>query len=76
MNNGLSQKLHVELKNPSDAYFDTVKALFKEMGKKNPPRWALSFDIHFKGISAGYLTDPGAFPLDEARQMMVDMFTR
>ncbi len=76
LNKGLSQKLEIEMEDPSEAYHNTIIGLFRMMGKKNPRRWALSFDIHFKGISTGYLTDPGLFPLDEARQMMVDMFTR
>ena len=76
LNKSLTNKLDLALKNPSEAYHDEVITLFRKSGKKNPQRWTLSFDIHFKGISAGYLTDPGAFPLDEARQMMVDMFTR
>jgi AcrR family transcriptional regulator len=76
LNRSLVQKLETEVKDPSEAYYETIIRLFRKMGKKNPQRWALSFDIHFKGVSAGYLMDPGSFPLDEARQMMVDMFTR
>jgi len=76
LNKGLSQNIHTELNNPSVAYHDVTVELFRKTGKKNPQRWALSFDIHFKGVSYGYMTEPKTFPLDEARQMMVDMFTR
>ncbi len=76
LNKSLTHKLDVALKNPSEAYYETIIQLFRKIGKKNPQRWALSFDIHFKGVSYGYMTEPKTFPLDDTRQMMVDMFTR
>ncbi len=76
LNKGLSQKIGVDLKNLSGAYYDITVELFRKMGKKNPKRWALFFDVQFKGISSGYLTDSKSFPLDDTRQMMMDMFTK
>lgn len=61
---------------PSEKYVEMAEGLFREMGRKNPERWAFSFDIHFKGICFGYLAEPKTFPLQKGTQVMVDMFTR
>jgi len=76
LNPELSKKLDISLHNPSEAYYNLTIGLFRKMGKKNPERWAFSFDIHFMGISFGYISDPKSFPLEQAKQVMIDMFTR
>ncbi len=76
LNPGLTEKLNTELRHPSEAYYHIAPGLFRKMGKKNPKRWTLFFDVQFRGIASGYLTSPKSFPLDDARQMMVDMLTR
>jgi len=76
LNPELSKKLDISLHNPSEAYYNLTIGLFRKMGKKNPERWAFSFDIHFRGISFGYISDPKSFPLEQAKQVMIDMFTR
>lgn len=76
LNKSLTKKLGIELKNPSEAYHDNTIDLFRKMGKKNAERWAFSFEIHFKGIAFGYISEPKSFPLEQAKQVMMDMFTR
>ena len=76
LNTELSKKLDINLHNPSEAYYKLTIDLFRKMGKKNPERWAFSFDIHFRGISFGYISEPKSFPLEQAKQVMIDMFTR
>ena len=76
LNPELSKKLDISLHNPSEAYYNLTIGIFRKMGKKNPERWALSFDIHFRGISFGYISDPKLFPLEQAKKVMIDMFTR
>ena len=75
LNTELSKKLDISLHNPSEAYYNLTIGIFRKMGKKNPERWALSFDIHFRGISFGYISEPKSFPLEQAKQVMIDMFT-
>ena len=76
LNTELSKKLDINLYRPSEAYYNLTVDLFRKMGKKNPERWAFSFDIHFRGISFGYISEPKSFPLEQAKQVMIDMFTR
>jgi len=76
MNQNLSNKLKTEMKDPSEAYINSVTELFEEMGKNNPERWAFSFDLHFKGIYLGFITNPKSFPLEDARQVMFALFAR
>lgn len=76
LNPDLSKKLDIDLPAPSEAYKYLTTELFNKMGKKNPSRWAFFFDIQFRGIYFGYVSDPKYFPLDNAKQVMIDMFTR
>ena len=76
LNIELSKKLNINLYNPSEVYYNLTIDLFRKMGKKSPERWAFSFDIHLRGISFGYISDPKSFPLEQAKQVMIDMFTR
>ena len=76
LNTELSKKLNISLHKPSEAYYNLTVGLFRKMGKKNPERWAFSFDIHFKGITFGYISEPKSFPLEQSKQVMIDMFTR
>jgi hypothetical protein len=46
------------------------------MGKMNPVRWAFFFDVQFRGMYFGYISDPKHFPLENAKKVMIDMFTR
>lgn len=76
INDELSKKLEPNLPDPSDAYRKQTIDLFNKMGKNNPLRWAMFFDIQFKGVYFGYISDPESFQLENARQVMIDMFTR
>lgn len=76
LNSELSKKLEITLHDPSEAYHHMIISLFKKMDKKNPVRWALFFDIQFRGVYSGYITNPKNFPLENAKQVMIDMFTR
>lgn len=76
LNHELSGKLNITLHDPSEAYQHLTKDLFNKMGKKNPLRWAFFFDIQFQGIYFGYIRNSQTFPLENARQVMIDMFTR
>jgi AcrR family transcriptional regulator len=76
LNTELSKKFEITLHNPSMAYRNLTIDLFRKLDKKNPERWAFSFDIHFKGIYFGYISEPESFPLEQAKQVMIDMFTR
>lgn len=76
LNPTLSTKLDTKLYEPTDAYKYLISDLFRKMEKKNPARWAFFFDIQFRGIYFGYIADPNNFPLDNAKQVMLDMFTR
>lgn len=76
LNRDLVKKLDIVLHEPSEAYNNLTLTLFKKLGKNNPTRWAFFFDIQFRGVYFGYISDPKKFPLDNARQVMIDMFTR
>lgn len=76
LNENLMNRLDLQLHQPSDAYQEEVHELFNKMGKKNPLRWAFFFDIQFRGVYFGYISDPKNFPLEKAKQVMIDMFTR
>jgi AcrR family transcriptional regulator len=76
MNQNLGRNLTMEMRDPSETYTNSVTELFEEIGKNNPERWAFSFDLHFKGICLGYLTNPKSFPLDDARQVMFALFSK
>lgn len=76
LNQNLAGNLTTEMKDPSEAYSNFVIDLFEKMGKNNPERWAFSFELHFKGIYLGYITNPKTFPLDDARQVMFALFTK
>jgi len=76
LNTELSKKLDIDLHNPSEAYYNLTVDLFRKMGKKNPERWAFSFDLHFRGITFGYISEPKSFPLEQSKQVLIDMFTR
>jgi TetR/AcrR family transcriptional regulator, repressor of the mexAB-oprM multidrug resistance operon len=75
-NKNLSEKLNIEIADPSDAYMNIIVDLFEQKDKRNPERWAFSFDLHFKGIYFGYIANPKSFPLDDGRQVMFDLFAR
>lgn len=76
LNAELTEKLDITVNNLSTAYHNQTITFFKKIGKNNPTRWAFFFDIQFRGIYFGYITDPKNFPLENARQVMIDMFTR
>ena len=76
LNKELCKKLEINLDSPSKTYQLLTVELFRKSGKKNPERWAFSFDIHFRGIYFGYINEPDSFPLEQAKQVMMDMFTR
>ena len=76
INHYRSDNLEITVKNPAEAYQDLTATLFAKMGRNNPERWAFSFDIHFRGLYFGYVSQPDSFPLDKGMQVMVDMFTR
>ena len=76
LNPELSKKLDINISNPSEAYQNLTSDLFDKMGRNNPARWAFFFDIQFRGIYFGYISAPKKFPLENAKQVMIDMFTR